>query len=63
MINRLSGYSYNSHLELKDLIVSVIDNVEVELSRYLKDIIDGGSGLPANYAVIKASANSRAGWV
>jgi hypothetical protein len=54
VINRLSGYSYNSHLELKDLIVSVIDNVEVELSRYLKDIIDGGSGLPANYAVIKS---------
>lgn len=54
VLNRLASYSYSSHLELKDLIVSVIDKVEVELSRYLKDIIDGGSGLPANFAVTKS---------
>lgn len=54
VLNKLAGSSYSSHQELKDLIVSVIDKVEVELSRYIKDIIDGGSGLPANYAVAKS---------
>lgn len=53
VLNNLSSYSYKSHVDLKDLVNSVINKVEVELSRYLKDIIDGGSGLPADYVVTK----------
>lgn len=53
VLNNLESYSYRNHVDLKDLISSVINKVEVELSRYLKDIIDGGSGLPADYVVIK----------
>ncbi|MGI6622768.1 MAG: hypothetical protein ACOX4T_06480 [Acetivibrionales bacterium] len=54
VLNNLASYSYKSHVDLKDLINSVIARVEVELSRYLKDIIDGGSGLPADFVVIKS---------
>lgn len=53
VLNNLSNYSYKSQVDLRDLINSVISNVETELSRYLKDIIDGGSGLPADFTVVK----------
>lgn len=53
ILNNLAGYSYKSHIDLKDMINTVINKVEIELSRYLKDIIDGGSGLVANYVVSK----------
>ncbi|HHW23264.1 MAG TPA: hypothetical protein GXX26_10360 [Clostridiaceae bacterium] len=54
VLKNLESYSYKSHVDLKDLINSVINEVEVELSRYLKDIIDGGSGLPADFVVTKS---------
>lgn len=53
ILNNLASHSYKSHIDLKDMINSVIDKVEIELSRYLKDIIDGGSGMAANYVVSK----------
>lgn len=53
VLNNLASYSYRSHTDLRDLINSVIGQVEVELSRYLKDIVDGGSGLAASIAVTK----------
>jgi len=53
ILNDLEKHSYKSHTDLKDLINTVINKVEIELSRYLKDIIDGGSGLAAAYAVSK----------
>ncbi len=53
VLNSLSSYSYKSQVDLKDLINSVISGVEIELSRYLKDIIDGGSGLPTDFTVVK----------
>jgi hypothetical protein len=56
IIRNLESYSYRSHTDLRDLVKSVIANVEVELSRYLKDIIDGGSGLPANSKVTKSAS-------
>ena len=53
ILNNLASHSYKSHIDLKDMINTVINKVEIELSRYLKDIIDGGSGMTANYAVSK----------
>ncbi|NLX63960.1 MAG: hypothetical protein GX022_04185 [Clostridiaceae bacterium] len=53
ILNDLEKHSYKSHTDLKDMINTVINKIETELSRYLKDIIDGGSGLTANYAVSK----------
>jgi len=53
ILNNLASYSYKSHTDLKDMINTVINKVEIELSRYLKDIIDGGSGFTANYTVSK----------
>ena len=53
ILNNLASYSYKSHIDLKDMINTVINKVEIELSRYLKDIIDGGSGLTADYVVSK----------
>lgn len=53
ILNNLASHSYKSHIELKDMIDSVINKIEIELSRYLRDIIDGGSGMPANYLVTK----------
>jgi len=53
ILNDLEKYSYKSHTDLKDMINTIINKVEVELSRYLKDIIDGGSGFTVNYAVSK----------
>jgi len=54
ILNNLASYSYKSHTDLKDLINTVINKVEIELSRYLKDIIDGGSGLTADYSVSRS---------
>lgn len=51
ILSVLERYSYRSHVELKDLIKSVIAGVEKELSRYLKDVIDGGSGYLPDFAV------------
>ncbi|MGI6084730.1 MAG: hypothetical protein ACOYIF_04720 [Acetivibrionales bacterium] len=53
ILNNMASHSYKSHIDLKDMINSVIDKVEIELSRYLKDVIDGGSGITANNAVSK----------
>lgn len=53
VLKNLDSYSYKSHIDLKDMIVSTISRVEVELSRYLKDIIDGGSGYKNDYAAVK----------
>lgn len=53
ILNNLAGHSYKSHIDLKDMINTVINKVEIELSRYLKDIIDGKSGMAANYVVSK----------
>lgn len=49
----LDSYSYRSHTDLKDLVNGVMENVETELSRYLKDIVDGGSGLAPDFTVTK----------
>jgi len=54
ILSMLDKYSFKSHVELKDLIRSVIAKVEKELSRYLKDIIDGGSGYSPCFAVKRA---------
>lgn len=41
------AYTYRSHTDLMDMVASLIGKVETEMSRYLKDILDGGSGLAA----------------
>ena len=53
VLNDLAKHSYRSHTDLKDLINSAINKAEVEMSRYLKDIIDGGSGISKSLAVTK----------
>ena len=53
VLQQLEQYSYRSHTELLDMIGYVIKSIEVELSWYLKDILDGGSGLPAGITVNK----------
>ncbi len=53
VLKNLDSYSYRTHTDLKDLIKGVMVKVEKELSRYLKDIIDGGSGLSSNTVVTK----------
>ena len=53
ILKNLESYSYKSHIDLKDLIITAISKVEVELSRYLKDIIDGGSGYKPAFAASK----------
>lgn len=50
---QIENYSYRSHSELNDMIADIMSAIETEMSRYLKDIIDGGSGLPADFAVNK----------
>ncbi|NMA67597.1 MAG: hypothetical protein GX957_15425 [Clostridiaceae bacterium] len=51
ILSVLERYSFRSQTDLKDLIKSVIEKVETELSKYLKDIIDGGSGYSPNFIV------------
>lgn len=53
ILSNLERYSYRSHVDLKDLISRALDKVEKELSRNLKDIIDGGSGLTSCIALEK----------
>lgn len=53
VLAQLDRYSYRSHTELKDMIRTVMEDIEAELSRYLKDILDGGSGLTASIAINK----------
>lgn len=53
VLQQLELYSYRSHTELLDMIGSVIRSIETELSWYLKDILDGGSGIPTGIIVNK----------
>lgn len=53
LLDQLERYSYRSHTELKDMIKTVMKSIETELSWYLKDILDGGSGLSAGILVNK----------
>lgn len=54
VLDQLDNYSYTSHTELKDMVRTVMKSIESELSRYLKDILDGGSGLSASLIVNKS---------
>lgn len=54
ILKDLDSYSYRTHNDLKDLIQGAIKKVEIELSRYLKDILDGGSGLAADYIITRS---------
>lgn len=54
ILRDLDSYSYRSHTDLKDLIQGVMKKVETELSRYLKDVLDGGSGLPKDFVLTRA---------
>lgn len=51
ILKDLGKYSFRSHTDLRDMINRIIRNVEVELSRYLKDVIDGGRGNSPNYVI------------
>ncbi len=53
ILRDLDSYSYRSHTDLKDLIQGVMTKVETELSRYLKDILDGGSGMPTDFILTR----------
>ncbi len=53
VLQQVESYSYRSQTELKDMITSVISTVEAEMSVYLKDILEGGSGLSAALTVNK----------
>ncbi|MCX7774286.1 MAG: S-layer protein, partial [Clostridia bacterium] len=53
VLKSMDSYSYKSHADLQDMVNTIIGNVETELSRYLKDVIDGGSGLAADFTVAK----------
>jgi hypothetical protein len=53
VLQQAEYYSYRSHTDLLDMISGMIGAIETEMSRYLKDIIDGGSGLASNTAVSK----------
>jgi len=53
VLEQLDKYSYRSQIELKDMIRTVMKSIESELSRYLRDILDGGSGLSASLIVDK----------
>jgi len=57
VLEQMEQYSYRSHTELKDMIESIMESIETELSWYLKDILDGGSGLSAGI-VSKKPVNS-----
>ena len=51
ILRELDRYSFRNHTDLKDMINRVIKDVEIELSGYLKDVIDGGRGYRPNYVV------------
>lgn len=53
VLNTLASYSYRNYIDLKDLINSIIGSVEIEMSKYLKDIIDGGSGISPSLLITK----------
>lgn len=61
VLDQLDKYSYNSHTELKDMVRTVMKGIESELSRYLKDILDGGSGLAASLIVNKSILSFQGG--
>lgn len=54
ILSDLDDYGYRDHTDLRDLIKSAVSNVEKELSGYLRDVIDGGSGYRADFRVKKA---------
>ncbi|NLI39330.1 MAG: hypothetical protein GX384_08315 [Clostridiaceae bacterium] len=54
VLGQLERYSYRSHTELKDMIKEIMKSIETELSWYLKDILDGGSGRSAGIVVNKS---------
>ncbi|HBR03013.1 MAG TPA: hypothetical protein DD738_10410 [Ruminiclostridium sp.] len=56
VLQDMEDYSYLSYTDLRDRIDNVMLDVEIELSKYLKDIIDGGRGLKADFAVTKEMA-------
>ncbi len=52
-----SAYTYRVHTDLLDTVGGMVGRVETEMSRYLKDILDGGSGVTA-FSVQKAAVNA-----
>ncbi len=48
LLEKETTLTYQSYVELNNLISSVIDQVEEELSMYIRDILDGGRGLTAS---------------
>ena len=57
VLKELDSYSYRTHTELQDLIKSVLNDVETQMSRYLRDMIDGGSGYKPAAAVSKSQTS------
>jgi hypothetical protein len=57
-----AAYTYRVHTDLADTVGSLVDRVEGQMSRYLKDLLDGGSGLPA-LAVQRAAVTAYPGAV
>lgn len=57
-----AAYTYRVHTDLADTVSALVDRVEGEMSRYLKDLIDGGSGLPS-FSVQRAAVSSYPGSV
>lgn len=53
VLQQIDSYSYRTQTELKDMITTVIGIVEAEMSVYLKDILEGGSGLSPALTVNK----------
>ena len=56
------AYTYKVHTDLVDTVGGVVGRAEAEMSRYLKDLLDGGSGLAA-FSVQKAAVLSYPGSV
>ena len=56
------AYTYRVHTDLADTVGSLVDRVEGQMSRYLKDLLDGGSGV-APFSVQKAAIRSYPGSV
>jgi len=52
-----SAYTYRVHTDLLDTVGGMVGQVEGEMSRYLKDILDGGSGVPP-FSMQKAAVSS-----
>lgn len=54
VLKNVESYSYRTHTELKDIINNLMMAIETELGRYIKDMLDGGSGVSAAVVVNKA---------